>query len=234
MLTVRCFQIKGLHEIEKRALAISIQALDVLLAPDFRFLVLGHRFRQVTIHATRTIVGRMHARAGHGLVEVHQVLALAEAVQEHRHRADIESVRSEPHQVIQDAGDLVEHDADILGANGHLDTQQFLDRQNVAVLVTHHGNVVEPVHVTDALAERFRLGQFLGGTMQQADVRVCLLNNLAFQLQHQAEHTVRRRMLRTEVHRVALDLSHLPNPSGPPNSDCHRGSLAAPACAVRC
>jgi hypothetical protein len=46
------------------------------------------------------------------------------------------------------------------------------------------------------------LGQLLGGAVQQADVRVGPLDDLAVQLQHQAQHAVRRRVLRAEVQRV--------------------------------
>ena len=44
--------------------------------------------------------------------------------------------------------------------------------------------------------------------MQQADVRVGALDHLAVQLEHQAQHAVRRRMLRAEVQRVVADLGH--------------------------
>ena len=79
--------------------------------------VLRHAVRQVAVHAARPVVGRVHARAGHRLVHVHQVLALAEGVEEDRHRAHVERVRADPHQVIQDARDLVEHHADVLRAH---------------------------------------------------------------------------------------------------------------------
>jgi hypothetical protein len=52
------------------------------------------------------------------------------------------------------------------------------------------------------------LGELLGAAMQQADVRIGLLDHLAVHLQHQAQHAVRRRMLRPEVHREVADLSH--------------------------
>ena len=77
----------------------------------------------------------MHARARDRLVAVHQVLALAEAVEEDRHRADVEAVRAEPQQVVQDARDLVEHHADVLRAQRDLDAEQLLDRHHVGVLV---------------------------------------------------------------------------------------------------
>jgi hypothetical protein len=47
----------------------------------------------------------MHAGAGDGLVHVHQVFALAEGVQHHGHGADVEGVRADVEQVIEDARD---------------------------------------------------------------------------------------------------------------------------------
>ena len=77
----------------------------------------------------------MQARPGDRLVAVHQVLALAEAIQEHRHRADVERVRAQPQQVVQDPRDLVEHHADVLRAHRDFDPEQLLDRHHVGVLV---------------------------------------------------------------------------------------------------
>ena len=45
--------------------------------------------------------------------------------------------------------------------------------------------------------------------MQQADVRIGLLDDFAVHLEHQAQHAVRRGMLRTEVQREIADLSHV-------------------------
>jgi hypothetical protein len=52
------------------------------------------------------------------------------------------------------------------------------------------------------------LGQLLGGAVQQPDVRVGALDDLAVEFQHQAQHAVRGRVLRTEVQGVVLDLGH--------------------------
>jgi hypothetical protein len=111
-------------EVEQRTAARFVHLRERLLVADLRRLVLRHRIRQVAIDAARTVVGRVHARAGHRLVHVHQVFALAERVEEHRHRADVERVRADPHQVVQHARDLVEHHADVLRALRHLDAQQ--------------------------------------------------------------------------------------------------------------
>ncbi len=95
----------------------------------------------------------------------------------------------------------IEHHADVLSALRHLDAEQLLDRHHVGVLVAHHRHVVETIHVADRLVERLGLGQLLGAPMQQADMRIGLLDDLAVHLQHQAQDAVRGRMLRAEVQR---------------------------------
>ena len=64
------------------------------------------------------------------------------------------------------------------------------------MLLVHRRDVVEPVEVADRLQVGLVLDQLLGAAMQQPDVRIDALDHLAVQLQHQAQHAVRRRMLR--------------------------------------
>ena len=111
-------------------------------------------------------------------------------------------------QVVHQARDLGEHDPDVLGADRHVDAEELLDRQAVGVLVAHHRDVVEPVHVGQRLDVGARLGELLGGAVQEADVRVGALDHLAVELEHEAQHAVRRRMLRPEVQGVVLDVGH--------------------------
>jgi hypothetical protein len=44
--------------------------------------------------------------------------------------------------------------------------------------------------------------------VQQADVRIGALHHFAVEFEHQTQHAVRSRMLRSEVQRVVLDVSH--------------------------
>ena len=90
----------------------------------------------------------------------------------------------------------------------HLDAEQLLDRQHVGVLVAHHRDVVEPVHVGHGLDVGLVLGELFGGAVQQADMGIRALDHLAVELEHQAQHAVRRRVLRPEVQRVVADLRH--------------------------
>jgi hypothetical protein len=121
-------------------------------------------------------------------------------------------VRAEPHQVVQDARDLVEHDTNVLRANRRRDSQQALDREHVTMLVAHHRYVVEPIHVADRLVERLALGELLRRAVQQADVRIGLLDDLAVELEHEPQHAVRGGMLRAEIQREVLDLRHCLDP----------------------
>jgi hypothetical protein len=45
--------------------------------------------------------------------------------------------------------------------------------------------------------------------MQQTDVWIRALNHFTIQLKHQAQHTVRRRMLWTKVQGVVFNFSHV-------------------------
>jgi hypothetical protein len=118
-------------------------------------------------------------------------------------------VRPEPQQVIQDPRDLVEHHPYVLRADRDLDPEQLLDRHHVGVLVGHHRDVVEPVHVRHRLEEGLVLGELLRGAMQEPDVRVRALYHLSVELEHEPQHAVRRGMLRPEVHRVVAYLCHV-------------------------
>ena len=200
--------VKRLDEIEHAARARLVEAVDVLLRAPLRRLVLRHHIRQVAIDAPRPVIRGVHPRAGDRLVDVHQLLALLEAEEEYRHRTNVERVRAEPHQVIQDTRDLIEHHADVLRALRRRDAEQSLDGEHVGVLVAHHRYVVQPVHVADRLVEGLRLGELLGPAVQQTDVRIGFLDDLAVHLQHQAQHAVSSRVLRPEVHRVVADLAH--------------------------
>ena len=55
--------------------------------------------RQILVNAAGTEIGRMHARAGSALVEDHQLLALFEAPQRRRERANIQGLRRDVQQM---------------------------------------------------------------------------------------------------------------------------------------
>ncbi len=147
----------------------------------------------------------MHACAGRPLEEVEAILADLEHPQVWRHRADIHDMRAKVQHVIADAGQLGEKDAQILRADRHFEVQQLLDREHIAMLLRKRRAIIEPVEIRQRLQIGLILDQLLGATMQQADMRIAALDDLAIQLHDEAQHAVRRGMLRAEVDRVVLD-----------------------------
>ena len=156
----------------------------------------------------------MHARAGDGLVHVKQHFALAEAVNQHIHRTAVNAVRAQPHQVVEQARDLGEHHPDVLRANRHLDAHHFLDGQAVSMLVGHHRDVIESVHIGQRLDVGLAFGELFGGAVQQADMRISALDHLAVEFEHQAQNAVSGRMLRPKIERVVFDFSHVVSLAG--------------------
>ena len=82
---------------------------------------------------------------------------------------------------------------------GTVQPEQLFAGEAEGVLLVHRRDVVEAVEIADGLQVGLVLDQLLGAAMQQADVRIDAVHHLAVQLQHQAQHAVRGRMLRPEV-----------------------------------
>ena len=168
--------------------------------------VVGEAHRHVLVDAARPEIAGMEPRAGDALVELHQLLALLETPEERRDRADIEREGGEVQEMIEDARDLGEQNADIFGARRRLDPEQFLDGEREGVLLAHRRDVIEPVEIGDGLEIGLVFDELLGAAVQEADMRIGALDHFAVHLQHEAEHAVGRRMLRPEIHGEALDL----------------------------
>lgn len=137
----------------------------------------------------------------------HELLTLLETPQERCQSANVHGVGQDRHQMVQDTGDLAEQGTNVLGTIRDLNVQQLLNSEGVALLVGHHGDVVQSVEVGQSLQIRLILDQLLGSAVQQTDVRVGSDNLLATQLENQTQHTVGSRMLRTKVDRVVSDLA---------------------------
>src|SRR6185437_9943820 len=179
--------------------------------------------RQVLVHAARTEVVGVHARAGSALVEHHQLLALLEAPQRRGERADVHRLRRDVQEMREQTADLGIEDADQLRTPGHLDAEQLLHRQAEGVLLVHRRDVIEPVEIRYRLRIGLGLDQLLGAAMQQADMRIDALDHLTVELEHEAQHAVRGRMLRPEIDREIAD-----------GGFCHHATSAAAAfCATR-
>ena len=164
---------------------------------------------QVVLQATRPDVGVMQPRARRRLHQRLDHLALDERVEDRGHRAELERVGPQEHQVVQDAVPLGEHRADPPRAFGDLDAREPLDRDHPSELVVERREPVVPVHQHQDLTRVAVLGELLGRPVHVADDRLGADDHLAVELEHDAEHPVGRRVLRPDVE------DHLLGPQGP-------------------
>ena len=151
------------------------------------------------MHAADAEIGRMHARARGAFVEHHQLLALLETPQRRGERADVHRLRGDVEKMRENASDLAVEHADQLAAARHLDAEQLFRRQTERVLLIHRRDVVEPVEIRNRLQIGLVLDQLLGAAVKQPDMGVDARDDLAVELQHEAQHAVRCRMLRPEI-----------------------------------
>ena len=81
----------------------------------------------------------------------------------------------------------------------NLQLQQLFDGQAVAEIVGHRAEVVDAIGQRDDLLIELRLAGLLDAGVQIADFGIEADNNFAVDFEHQAQHAVRGRMLRSHV-----------------------------------
>src|SRR3546814_10075102 len=92
--------------------------------------------------------------------------------------------------MIADARQFGEQHPQILCARRHLQVEQFLDRQHITMLHRQRRAIVEPVEIGQRLKIGLILDQFFGAAMEQPDMRVDALDDLAVEFEHRSEeHT---------------------------------------------
>src|SRR5450830_646975 len=153
----------------------------------------------------------MHTSTRNCFVAIKQIFTLSESVQEYSHRTNIQCMRTQPEQVVEDTSNLIEHDTDILRANRHFNTHELFNRHHICMLVGHHGHIIQTIHIGHRLQISTILSELFSGSMQETDMRVSALNHFAIKLQHQTQHAMRCWVLWTKVHGVITNLSHCGN-----------------------
>ena len=151
----------------------------------------------------------MHAGTRNRFIHVKQVFTLSEAVNQNIHCPAIETMRTQPHQMVQHAGDFREHDAYVLSADRHVQTHQPFYRQAIRMLIAHHRHIVEPVHIGQSLNIGFTFSQFFGCAVKQTNVRVSTLHHLAIKFKHQTQNTMGCGVLWPKVQCVIFNISHM-------------------------
>ena len=161
--------------------------------------VVDKSLRQILMHAAGTEIVRVQTRPARALIEHHELLALLEAPERRRQRADVERERRDVQDMVQDAADFAIEHADELAADRRRDPEQTLDRETERVLLVHRRDIVEPVEIRDGLKIGLVLDELFGAAMQKPDMRIDPAHDLAVELRNHAQHAVRRRMLRPEI-----------------------------------
>ena len=142
---------------------------------------------------------RRQARAAIFFENLQDLFPVAEGVKQRRHRSDIERVRAQPKLVAGNALQFRQDHANILRARRRFHVHQFFDRFAVAEPIRHGGAIVHAVDVGIEHRVGAVLGNFFHAAVQVSDDALGAENFFAVELQNDAQHAVRRRMLRPHI-----------------------------------
>ena len=148
----------------------------------------------------------MPARATGPLIEDHQLFTLFKPPERRGQRAHVHRLRGHVQQMAEDAPHFRIQHPDQAGAARHFHPGQLFDGQTPGMFLIHRSHVIQPVKIRQVLQIGPAFHQLFGATVQQADMRVAALQDLAVQLQHKTQHTMRGRVLRAEVDVEVADL----------------------------
>ena len=125
--------------------------------------------------------------------------ALAKTIKNRSQRANIQRMRSQPHQMRRDALQLRENCANHARPRRRFHAHQFFNRLAVSQSIRDRGHIIHAVHIRSELLVRAVLGDFFYAAMQISDDAFRADNFFAVELQLHAQHAVRGRMLRTHI-----------------------------------
>ena len=164
---------------------------------------------QVVADPAHPVVVVEEPRAAGPLVQVEDLLAVAQEVEEGREGPDVHPVGADGDAVRSDALQLGHDHADGVDVRADLDLEQALHGQRVAEGVAHRGHVVHPVRVGDDARIVDALRVLLEAAVQVPDVGPRRAHDLAVRAQLQPQHPVRGGMLgpHVEDHLVGVESS---------------------------
>ncbi|KAI6770051.1 hypothetical protein HG530_004680 [Fusarium avenaceum] len=139
----------------------------------------------------------------------HKLLTFLETPQERCQSTNIHSVGENGHQMVENTGDLAKQCSDELGSLRNFNVEKLLHGEREALLVGHHGDIIESIEVGKGLEICLVLDQLLGTSVQQTDVRIGSDDLFTIELENQTQHAVGSGMLGTEVDCVVSNLSVL-------------------------
>lgn len=158
--------------------------------------------RELARNAADADVVERLARAADLVEDIEDVLAVAEAVEHARGRAEVVGERADADQMAVDAVEFRHDHADELRAARHLEPCELLDGACKAEIVVHRRDVVEPVRIGEPLHVGARLQEFLDAAMQVTEHRLGLYDAFAVERELHLQDAVRRRVLRPHVEKI--------------------------------
>ena len=188
---------------------VAVQQRFVLADPDRHVVDEGAALRleaerDVLDHAADLEVARVHPLPGRHFEQVEDPVALAEAVPEHRDRAEVQRRRPQPDEVGVDPVELEEDRAQVLGPRRDLQPDEALDGAAVGLHLEEVGDVVHPLDEGDDLPVALVLAGLFDPGVDVADHRLEVAHDLAFEVDDQAQHPVRGGVVRPDVDRHHL------------------------------
>ena len=138
------------------------------------------------------------------LHHVEHVLTVAHAVEECCQGTQVLCGTAEVEQVAVDTLELVHDCTDVVDAVAELNAHTLLYHAYKSMTVHHSREIVQAVGQGESLRIGHALPHLLDTTMDIAEVRIDALHLLAVEHSLQAEHTVGRRVVRTNVHHEVL------------------------------
>ena len=156
-------------------------------------------------------VAGVHPLPGRQLEQVEDPVAVPEAVEEHRHRAEVERPGAEPDEVRVDPVQLQVDHSQVLGARRDLQLEQALDAADERLHVEEVGEVVHPLHERDHLPVGLVLAVLLDPGVDVAHHRLQVADHLPLEADQQPQHPVGGGMVRPHVdrHQLLLGLERL-------------------------
>jgi len=142
--------------------------------------------------------------AGEQLVEVVNILALTDQIEQGGEGSKVHGVSADADGMIHDAAEFGEDDAEILRPLAHLDAEKFLDRQDIGEVVVEGRDVIHPVGDGDDLIVGAVLAELFKTVVEVADFRDAVDDALAVEFEHQPQGAVRGGMGGPEVEKEPL------------------------------
>jgi len=68
------------------------------------------------------------------------------------------------------------------------------------MLLVHRRDIIEPIEISDRLQIGFVFDQFFGAAMEQSNMGIDALHNLAVEFQDEAQNAMRRWVLRSKIY----------------------------------